>query len=78
MEINAKELLTRGEKAALKRDVKKYVSDMLQEQIQDEAEVIARRWIKTNKADIEGMVEEVIRKEVNQFIKGLIVQHRGY
>jgi hypothetical protein len=78
MEINAKDLLSRGEKAALKRDMKKYVQDMIQEQMSDEAEVLARRWIKSNKSEIEGMVEDVVRKEVNQFIKGLIVQHRGY
>lgn len=78
MDINAKDLLTRGEKAALKRDMKKYVQDMIAEQMSDEAEVLARRWIKNNKSEIERMVEDVVRKEVNTFIKGLSVHHRGY
>lgn len=78
MEINAKDLLTRGEKAALKRDMKRYVHDMIAEQMSDDAEVLARKWIRENKDDIAKMVEDVVRKEVNTFIKGLIVQHRGY
>jgi ATP-dependent Zn protease len=78
MEINAKDLLTRGEKAALKRDLKKYIQDMIQEQMSDEAEVLARRWLKENKSEIEGMVEDIIRKETLNHIKGLVVTHRGY
>lgn len=78
MEINAKDLLSRAEKTALKRDMKKYVKDMIAEQMDGEAELLAQRWIKANKEEISAMVEEVVRKEVNQFIRGIVVTHRGY
>lgn len=78
MDINARDILTRGEKAALKREIRDYVKDMISEEMYNDAAAIGRKWIKNNKSEIDKMVEEVVRKEVNKFIKGIIVQHRGY
>lgn len=78
MEINARDILTRSEKAALKGEIRDYVKDMISEEMYNEAADLGRKWLKNNKSEIDKMVEEVVRKEVNRFIKGIIVQHRGY
>ena len=67
--IDVKECFTKQQEAALKRDIRAYVKDIIMEAANEEAEKLAYEWAKDNKTFLKELVAEKMLEETKKAVK---------